>query len=110
MDSRLAQLASLSQKDKVPAFLSVLSETFAGPKNARFAADIHSLVDTVVNQDSVGLVIARQVLSELVKNLADGLVQESELKKQILQDILEIVQPRQVSYEEQVRQYPVKFC
>lgn len=102
MDSRLAQLASLSQKDKAPAFLTVLSETFADQKGATFAADVHTLVDTVVNQETVGLVIGRQVLSELVKNLSEGSVQDPELKKQILQDVLDIVQPRLVSYEEQV--------
>jgi COP9 signalosome complex subunit 4 len=110
MDSRLAQLFSLSQKDKGPAFLTVLSETLSRPKDATFAADIHTLVDTVVNQESVGLVIARQVLSELVKALADGAVQDAELKKRILQDILEIVQPRLVSYEEQVRQGSQMLC
>lgn len=102
MDNRLAQLSSLSQKDKAPAFLAVLSDTFAGAKTANFAADVHTLVDTVVNQDSVGLVIGRQVISELVKSLSEGVVQDPELKKQILQDTLDIVQPRLVSYEEQV--------
>jgi COP9 signalosome complex subunit 4 len=102
MDNRLTQLSSLSQKDKAPAFLTVLSDTFADTKSANFAPDLHTLVDTVVNQDSVGLVIGRQVISELVKSLSEGAVQDPELKKQILQDTLDIVQPRLVSYEEQV--------
>jgi COP9 signalosome complex subunit 4 len=103
MDARLGQLASLSQKDKAPAFLTVLSETFGNQKSSTFPADLHTLLDTVVNQESVGLVIGRQVLSEFVKNLSDGAVQDPILKKQILQDSLNIVQPRLVSYEEQVR-------
>lgn len=102
MDSRLAQLASLSQKDKAPAFLTVLSETFADQQSTTFSADFHTLLDTVVNQESVGLVIGRQVLSELAKNLSEGTIQDPELKKRILQDALDIVQPRLVSYEEQV--------
>ena len=102
MDSRLAQLASLSQKDKVPAFLATLSEIFAEQQSATFTADIHTLVNTVVNQDSVGLVVGRQVLSELVKILTDGAIRDQELKKTILQDTLTIAQPRLVSYEEQV--------
>ena len=102
MDSRLAQLASLSQRDKGPAYVTVLNDLFANQSSQSFLADLHTLVDTVVNQDSGGLVVGRQVVSELVKAVTEGIVQNSDVKKQILQDTLNLVQPKIVSYEEPV--------
>ena len=102
MDSRLAQLVSLSQRDKGPAYVTVLNDLFANQSSQSFLADLHTLVDTVVNQDSGGLVVGRQVVSELVKAVTEGIVQDSDVKKQILQDTLNLVQPKIVSYEEHV--------
>ena len=101
MDSRLAQLASLSQRDKGPAYVVVLNDLFANQSSQSFLTDLHTLVDTVVNQDAGGLVVGRQVVSELVKAVT-GVVQDPEVKKQILQDTLGLVQPKIVSYEEHV--------
>ncbi|KAG6854818.1 hypothetical protein C0991_001245 [Blastosporella zonata] len=84
MDVQLAQISSFSQKDKA------------------LVADLHKLVDTVVNQDSIGLVVGRQVLSELVRILGEGSIKEAELRKRVVEDTLTTVQPRIVSYEEQV--------
>jgi COP9 signalosome complex subunit 4 len=94
MDQKLAEYASLNQRDKAPAYLSLLSEILARPDQTAIPADLHRLVDTVVNEESVGLVASRQVLTELVKALSEG--------KQIVVDTLGIVQPRQNSYDEQV--------
>lgn len=102
MDSRLAQLASLSQRDKGPAYVTVLNDLFANQSSPSFLADLHTLVDTVVNQDAGGLVVGRQVVSELVKAVTEGVVQDPDVKKQILQDTLNLVQPKIVSYEEHV--------
>lgn len=102
MESRLAQFASLSQKDKAPAYLSLLPEILSRPNASAIASDLHLLVDTVVNQDSVGLVVGRQVLSELVKSLGSGTIKDAELRKRIVEDTLATTQPRIVSYEEQV--------
>jgi COP9 signalosome complex subunit 4 len=102
MESKLAQFASLSQKDKAPAYLSLLPEILSRSNPSAIAADLHSLVDTVVNQDSVGLVVGRQVLSELVKSLGGGIIKDNELRKRIVEDTLATVQPRITSYEEQV--------
>ena len=106
MDSRLAQLASLSQRDKGPAYVAVLNDLFANQSGPSFLQDLHTLVDTVVNQDAGGLVVGRQVVSELVKAVTDGIVQDPEIKKQILQDTLNLVQPKIVSYEEHVEWLP----
>lgn len=101
MESKLAQISSLTQKDKGPAFIALISEIFSrsGPDVAK---DLHTLVDTVVNQDSVGLVVGRQVLSELVKSLGEGIIQDADVRKRVVEDTLQTVQPRIVSYEEQV--------
>lgn len=103
MESKLAQFASLSQKDKAPAYLSLLPETLSRPDSSAIAADLHLLVDTVVNQDSVGLVVGRQVLAELVKSLGTGALKDIELRKRIVEDTLATIQPRLTTYEEQVR-------
>ena len=99
MDLKLAQLASLSQKDKGPAYTSLIHHAISQPLPA---ADLHLLVDAVVNQDSVGLVVARQVLAELVRILGDGSINDTSLRKQLVEDTLATVQPRIVSFEEQV--------
>ena len=100
MEAKLSQISTLSQKDKGPAFIALIPEILSqqGPS---LAQDLHALVDTVVNQDSVGLVVGRQVLSELVKILGDGAIKNVELRKRVVEDTLATVQPRIVSYEEQ---------
>lgn len=103
MDSQLAQFAALSQKDKGPAFISLIPQIIALPDPTSVLNDLHTLVDTVVNQESIGLVVGRQVLSELVKVLGEGAIRDVELRKRVVQDILNTTQPRIVSYEEQVR-------
>lgn len=102
MDLKLAQLASLSQKDKGPAYSALIHASLAQSSPDVVAADIHLIVDAIVNQDSGSLVVARQVLAELVRVLADGPVKDSALRKRLLEDSLSIIQPRIVSYEEQV--------
>lgn len=105
MEARLSQISELSQKDKAPAFLSLLSEVLSRQDQATIAQDLHLLVDTVVNQESVGLVVGRQVLSELVKYLGEGSIRDADLRKRVVEDTLATAQPRIVSYEEQVRSH-----
>ena len=107
MEAKLSQISTLSQKDKGPAFIALIPEILSqpGPSSAH---DLHALVDTVVNQDSVGLVVGRQVLSELVKILGEGTIKDVELRKRVVEDTLATVQPRIVSYEEQAS--PTYIC
>lgn len=105
MDSRLAQCAALAQKDKAPAFISLIQEILARPDQSTIQHDLHVVVDTVVNQDSVGIVVGRQVLSGLVKFLGEGVIKDNDLRKNLVKDSLSTVQPRLVSYEEQVVSY-----
>ncbi|KAF5333352.1 hypothetical protein D9611_002483 [Ephemerocybe angulata] len=102
MEAKLAEYASLNQKDKGPAYTSLIPQILSQADPNAVAKDLHSLVDTVVNQDSVGLVVGRQVLTELVKVLGEGAIKDSELRKRVVEETLETVQPRIVSYEEQV--------
>ncbi|KAF8351424.1 hypothetical protein F5887DRAFT_207262 [Amanita rubescens] len=102
MDLKLTQLASLSQKDKGPAYSALIHSTLTQSNPDAAVTDIHLIVDAIVNQDSSSLVVARQVLAELVRLLADGPVKDTTLRKRLLEDSLSIIQPRIVSYEEQV--------
>ncbi|CAL1700674.1 unnamed protein product [Somion occarium] len=100
MESRFAQISSLGQKDKATAYISLLQEVFSSPDRSRIAQDIHTIVENVI-QDSVGIVVGRQVLTELVKILGDGSIKDHDLRKRIVEDTIAIIQPRLVSYEEQ---------
>jgi hypothetical protein len=102
MDQKLAQLSALNQKDKGPAYLSLLSDTFSSQGNPNIAHDVHALVDHLINQDA-GIIAGRQVLTELVKSLTSTAIPDTELRKAIVQDVLSVVQLRATSYEEQVR-------
>ncbi|KAL4081892.1 hypothetical protein V8B97DRAFT_123879 [Scleroderma yunnanense] len=102
MDAKLSQLASLAQKDRTAGYLALVSEILARASQDSITDDLQLLVDTVVNQDTVSLAISRQVLTELVKNLDTGHIADHGLRKHIIQGILRVLQPRIVSYEEQV--------
>ncbi|TEB35709.1 hypothetical protein FA13DRAFT_1684361 [Coprinellus micaceus] len=102
MEAKLAEFESLNQKDKGPAYSSLISQILAQGDGNAVARDLKTLVDTVVNKESVGLVVGRQVLAELVKILSEGAIKDSDLKKRVVEETLETVQPRIVSYEEQV--------
>ncbi|KAI0340934.1 hypothetical protein BDW22DRAFT_1359782 [Trametopsis cervina] len=99
MDTKIAQISSLSQKDKGPAYVSLITDVLARADPSSVISDVHQILEVVL-QDNV--VIGRTVLQELGKGLSDKAVADAELRKQIVQDTLQVVQPRLVSYEEQV--------
>ncbi|KAI5124818.1 hypothetical protein M0805_005448 [Coniferiporia weirii] len=102
MDAKLAQLQSISQKDKAQGYLSLLAEALAQPDPAAAARDVHTVLETALTQEHVGLVVKRQVLGELVSSLAAGAVRDSAQKRQIVEDALAIAQRDDVSFEEQI--------
>ncbi|KAG6378946.1 hypothetical protein JVT61DRAFT_13232 [Boletus reticuloceps] len=102
METRLAHLATLAQKDKTPAYLALVAETLARTDTASLPPDLHVLIDAVANPDIVGLVTGRQVISELVKNIGAGAVTDHATRKRIVEDALATLQPRIASYEEQI--------
>jgi COP9 signalosome complex subunit 4 len=111
MDLKLAQVAALGPKDKAAAYQALVADTFAraaaeptsssssSSSSSAFAADLRALVESVANQDSV--VVGRQVLADVVRGLRA--VEPREVRKRAVEDALAVVQPRLVSYEEQVR-------
>ena len=103
MEAKLSHLATLAQKDKTPAYLSLLSETLSRSDTASLPADLHVLIDAVANPDIVGLVTGRQVISELVRSIGAGVITDHQIRKRIVEDALATLQPRIASYEEQVR-------
>jgi COP9 signalosome complex subunit 4 len=101
MDARLAQLASVSvQKDKAAGYLSLLNDLLAAKRQS--SADILKFVNVVVTQEHVGLVIGRQVISELVKALETKQIADENVRRQVIEGTLQVLQPRIVTYEEQV--------
>lgn len=102
MESRLEQAAALGQKDKGPAFISLINEIISRSDQSTVVPDIQTLVGFVVNQESVGLVVGRQVLSELVRIVGEGGISDPEIRKRVVEETIEVAQPKIVSYEEQV--------
>lgn len=104
LDSKLVSLSSLSQKDKGAAYVDLLKQLAASPQPS--PVDIGKLVNNVVSEDHVGLVVARQVLGELLKVLDDEpLKSDMELQKKVIEISLENIQ-RSVSFQEQVGSIP----
>lgn len=100
LDSKLDSLSSLSQKDKGAAYVDLLKQLAASPQPS--PADIGKLVNNVVSENHVGLVVARQVLGELLKVLDDEPFKSNmELQKKVIEISLENIQ-QSVSFQEQV--------
>lgn len=101
MDARLAQLASVSvQKDKAAGYLNLLNDLLAAKQQS--SADVLKFVNVVVTQEHVGLVIGRQVISELVKAFETKQITDESVRRPVIEGALQILQPRIVTYEEQV--------
>ena len=100
LDSKLASLVNIPQKDKGAAYCDLLRQLLA--QSPPSGADIGSLISTVVSQDHVGLVAARQVLAELVKAL-DGppFKGDETLSRTVITGTLDSIQ-RSVSFQDQV--------
>ncbi|KAG9019533.1 hypothetical protein FRB90_000842 [Tulasnella sp. 427] len=108
LDSKLASLADVPQKDKGAAYCEVFKQLVASSPPS--ADDIGHLVRYVVSQDHVGLVVARQVLGELVKALdEDPLKLNDEVQKGVILSSLESIQ-RSVSFQEQATALRLKLA
>ncbi|KAI0698583.1 hypothetical protein BC835DRAFT_1405324 [Cytidiella melzeri] len=99
MEAKLSHASSLPQKDKGPAYVSLLTDVLTRADPATLKPDVHRILEVVL-QDSV--VTGRTVLQELGKGLSEKTIADAEIRKEIVQDALRVVQPRLVSYEEQV--------
>ncbi|KAG7096925.1 hypothetical protein E1B28_004326 [Marasmius oreades] len=102
MDSELAQISSLDNRSKPQALIRLVNSILSRTDLSAVASDLNTVVDYVVNQESVGLVVGRQVLSEVVKQLGEGAVSDRDVQKRVVEDTITTVQPKIVSFEEQV--------
>lgn len=100
LDESLATLSALSQKDKATGYVELLRSLISAQPPS--PSDIGKLVNNVVTQDHVGLVVARQVLGELLKALEEEpLKSNMDLQRKVIEVSLESIQ-RSVSFQEQV--------
>lgn len=104
MEASLSSIQALPQAKRTDAFVSLLSSTFTSSTN--LAHDSQLFLQAVVSEGT-GLVVSRQVLSEYVKALAAqppaaAALQDSEVKRRIIEQSIELLTPRVVTYEEQV--------
>lgn len=90
------------QKTKIDAFTQVLGDVLASSEVG--PAQVQNLKEYVqcVLDEQVGLVVARQLLSDFI-SLFNERIQDTQVKKQILTYAIDLAQPRSVSFEEQVR-------
>ncbi|KAI7881092.1 Cops4 protein [Lichtheimia hyalospora FSU 10163] len=91
------------QKTKIDAFTQVLGDVLASSNVG--PAQVQNLKEYVqcVLDEQVGLVVARQLLSDFI-SLFNERVQDTGVKKQVLSYAIELAQPRSVSFEEQLSQ------
>jgi COP9 signalosome complex subunit 4 len=101
INERLANIAAIpSQKDKTAEYRSLLETILSSTNDVLLADSSEAFVEHIV-QEQVGLVISRQVLSDFVQGVDK--ISNSEIKKRVLHFALNKVQPRVVSFEEQVK-------
>jgi COP9 signalosome complex subunit 4 len=68
-------------------------------QSSSLTADLHAFLQAVV-AESTGLIVSRQVLSETVAALAT--LTDADIQKQVLQNAVAVLQPRAVTFEEQI--------
>ncbi|KAF8760147.1 PCI domain [Rhizoctonia solani] len=101
VQAAFSQLSSISaQKDKSTAYSELLQNILNLPQD-QIPAALLTYVGLIVNRDQPGIVVARQVLSELAGALEKNKVEDRDARKKVIQDVLDTLQPRLVSYEEQ---------
>ncbi|CAE6422068.1 unnamed protein product [Rhizoctonia solani] len=101
VQAAFSQLSSISaQKDKATAYSELLQNILNLPQD-QIPATLLIYVGLIVNRDQPGIVVARQVLSELAGALEKNKIEDRDARKKVIQDVLDTLQPRLVSYEEQ---------
>lgn len=102
MDSKLAQLKSIGQKDKAQGYSTLIAEALAQQDPTAVARDVHTVLETALTEEHVGSVVKRQVLGELTTSLGNGTVKDTACRRKIIEDALALSQNDPVSFEEQV--------
>lgn len=97
LQEQLRQLESITvQRNKASGYSTLLEQNLQNP------TDVIAIVSDAATKEHVGIVIGRQVIAELVKALEEKKITSEENRRLIIEKTLEILQPRTVSYEEQV--------
>lgn len=110
MDTALGEVGKQAPASKTGAFTSLLdrtldSQTSTGFDSDKLARDLNKFISAVV-QDSVGLVVSKQIVALFVKRLNE--IKDIEARRTVAEKTLELLQDRQASFEEQVS--PLSLC
>ncbi|KAI8337271.1 hypothetical protein BC941DRAFT_353208 [Chlamydoabsidia padenii] len=110
ISTRLEHCISLSQqKEKVDLFRSILEDILSSSSSPTdLVAHLEGYVNAVLDEQ-VGLVNARQLLTEFME-LFDTRLQDPDVQKQLLSFAIERAQPRVVSFEELLSQLREKLA
>lgn len=109
----LASMADLPQKERLPAYLALLPALYATP-----LPGLPALIAHLVQDSAVPLLAGRQVLTQVVEDLAGGALErakgkeeEAEVRREVLEKTLESVGSHSGNYDEQVRRRsPASHC
>ncbi|CAI4222056.1 unnamed protein product [Auanema sp. JU1783] len=95
-------------KAQLESLCSLLNETF--PKcNEMSSSDLLQLVQAVVNLEAGSMVVSRQFVTSVINQL-ELCNLDCSVVKEITKDLLEILQPRNISYEEQTSTLRMKLA
>ncbi|KAF9970878.1 hypothetical protein BGZ73_006277 [Actinomortierella ambigua] len=103
---RLAHVGQISnQKDKIKGYQDLLEWTLLPEQTAAGEAETATRLEAVLmaaTDDAVGLVVSRQVLSDFTAAVDKAEPLSAESKKRVYRAALDRVQPRVVSFEDQI--------
>lgn len=104
MDAALSEVASLPASSKTSAFTALLDKTLAsqsdsGTDGDAIARDLNKFISAVV-QDSVGLVVSKQIVALFVKRLNE--IKDVDARRSVAEKTLDLLRDRQATFEEQV--------
>lgn len=107
MDAALSEIGSLPSASKTGAFTSLLDKTLESQSSTDYdsnelAKDLCKFISAVV-QDTVGLVVSKQIVALFVKRLNE--IKDIEARQAVAEKTLELLQDRQASFEDQVGTY-----
>lgn len=97
-------LKGLSHKELIDKYKALLDQIIRIENRTECLDEVKSLIDLLINE-SVGLVISRQLFSDLCTLLQIGVMLNTEEAKLIANYALDKIQPRAISFEDQVTSF-----
>lgn len=102
-NSHLASIGqATNQKDKIKGYQDLLADILERQDDHATATTQLEQFVTAATEESVGLVVSRQALTDLTAAVEDAAQLPAENKKRVYKHALDNVQGRVVSFEEQV--------